>query len=182
MRTVLIVLACIIACSLTAGCSDDASCPNCPTPEVQEQPLAQFVRAESYEDQTGNFYSVRIKIYYTATNDTLAYLLVDGTDSGTTFTFDASDPGFADFAAMATNGIDDRLSVSAMLDPSGGGSGVMGNESNYYQGGLSGDMTPDLAGAQVTSILLHLDRLTIFRQGGTTLFNADFRVVYMGTR
>jgi hypothetical protein len=181
MRIVLIILACVIVCSLTTGCGDE-DCPACPDTVAQEQPLAQFVRAESYENQAGNFYSVRIKIYYTATNDTLAYLLVDGTDSGTTFTFDASDPGFADFAAMATNGADDRLSISAMLDPSGGGSGSSGNESNYYQGGLTGDMTPDLAGTTVTSILLHLDRLTIFRQNNTTRFNADFRVVYMGTR
>ena len=181
MRTVLIVLACIIAVGFTAGCSDD-DCPSCPPPEVEEQPLAQFVRAERYENQAGAFFSVRIKILYSATNDTLAYLLVDGSDSGTTFTFDASDPGFAGFAAMATNGVDDQLSVSAMLDPAGGGSGSFGGESNFLQGGLTGDLTPDLAGTQVTSILLHLDRLTILRQGGTTRFNADFRVVYMGTR
>lgn len=181
MRTVLILLACVIACGLSAGCSDE-DCPVCPAPEDGEYPLAEFVRAESYENQAGNFFNVRIRIHYPDTADTLAYLLVDGTDTGTTFTFDASDPRFAAFAARASDGVDDRLSVSANLDPGGGGSGAFGAESSYLQGGLTGDMAPDLVAAQVTSVLLHLDRLSILRQGGTTRFNADFRVVYMGTR
>ena len=179
MRIVLIVLTCVIACGFAISCSDD-DCLTCPPPQVQEQPLAQFARTEGYENQAGNFFSVRIKIFYTATSDTLADLLVSEADVGSTFTFTATDPRFADFVAMTTNGVDDRLSVSAMLDPAGGGSGSSGNESNYYQGGLTGDMDPDLAGAEITSILLHLDRLVIFRQGGTTRFDADFRVVYMG--
>jgi len=181
MRIVLIVIACVIACGIVAGCSDE-DCPSCPAPVSQEQPLAEFVRADSYENQQGDFYSVRIKIYYLDTADTLANLVVDGTDQGTTFTFDASDRGFADFAAMAANGADDRLSVTTMLDPNGGATGSFGAESNFYQGGLTGDLSPDLAGTTVTSVLLHLDRLSIFRQGGTTRFSADYRVVYMGTR
>ena len=181
MRSLSILLVCVIACSFLAGCSED-DCPACPAPDGQEQALAQINRSESYENQRGNFFNVRIKIYYVDTADTLANFLVDGTDAGTTFTFDANSRGFADFAAMATNGADDRLSFSAMLDPAGGISGSFGSESNYYQGGFTGDLAPDLAGTTVTSILLHLDRLSIFRGDLSTSFVAEYRLVYMGTR
>jgi hypothetical protein len=179
MRTILFLLTCVVACSFATGCSDD-DCLSCPPPQSQEQPLAQFIRVEGYDNDQGSYFNVRIKILYSATSDTLANLVVDQSDQGSTFTLSPADRRFAGVAAMLTNGEDDRLSVSAMLDPGGAGSGATGNESNFLQGGFTGDMTPDLAGAEVTKILLHLDRLTMIRQGGTTSFTVGFRVVFMG--
>ncbi len=64
--------------------------------------------------------------------------------------------------------------------PNGSGGGIGSIESYFLKGGLTGEWDPDLAGAEVTEILFHLDDIYIDNQGDYTDYDIDFRIVFMG--
>ena len=177
MRASVIAFLCIIACGLVMGCGDEDS-PTCPP--APDRPLAQITVAQAFANAPGSLFSVRIRIYYSATSDTLVNLLIDETDAGTTLTITAADPHFNDFVSMITNGVDDNLSASAELGSGVASTGTSGPESHFLRGGLMNDMHPDLSGAHITKIPLHIDEIAIIRQGGTTSFETGYRVVFVG--
>ena len=180
MQRYAIALACIIICGFAIGCSDD-DCPTCP-PTATEQPLAELTESGFAVDAPGIYSSVRVSLLYTTTWDTLFSVVVDNADSKTTLSFTSSDPHFADFVSVLTNGVDDNLSTSAYLHPGGAGFGSTASEYSFLRGGLRRDLFPDLEGVHVTKILLHIDGLAIIPGGGTTSFELAYRVVFMGTR
>ena len=180
MRRYAIAVSCLLACGFAIGCSDD-DCPTCPS-TATEQPLAELTESGFAVDAPGIYSSVRVSLVYTTTWDTLFSVVVDNADSKTTLSFTSSDPHFADFVAMLTNGVDDNLSAAAYLHPGGGGFGRSASESFFLRGGLRRDLSPDLAGVHITKVLLHIDGLGIISGGGKTTFELGYRVVFMGTR
>jgi hypothetical protein len=178
MKQFLVLLACAASLGILSGCSDD-DCTPCSVPPVADQPLAIFSDHGGGSIYAG-FDSVRIVCSYWSTTDTLYDIFIDAPDDGKTFTIDESNnPDFNEAVAILTNGLDDDMHFW-MLWPSGEGSGAPGTESYFLNGGLSREWYPDLAGAEVTKILLHVDYFTIDNQVTFTEYELKYRVVFMG--
>jgi hypothetical protein len=93
-----------------------------------------------------------------------------GTSSvGSTFIADSSDSGFADFVNHLTNGLNEPLRFVVE------GWGLGTNESNI----LPGLYGPDLYGAVIDSINLHINSLS-FTYPASTYFNFDATVTVNG--
>jgi hypothetical protein len=93
----------------------------------------------------------------------------------------STNPDFAEAVARLTNGFDELMMLWTFLYPGGGGGGSGSVESNLLDGGLTNDMYPDLAGAEVTEILIHIDYISIDVEAGPfTNYDCDIRVVFMG--
>jgi hypothetical protein len=72
------------------------------------------------------------------------------------------DPGFAQVAALMTDGVDERIEQGVEA----AGTGTSGeNESTFLAGGVSGTMLPDLHGDIITSVQLNVDTLTFATPG-----------------
>lgn len=168
------------------GCSDD-ECPTCP--EVPVQALAQidFDRrggSSVVTDSAGVVIDV-------GTISVDAQAIVDlwftAADSGRTIRIDASNnPEFAGAIEILTNGGDDRMQLHLFLDPPVG-SGTWGYESDWIDGGTTGDLHPDLAGTEISHVLLHLldvefesPGMDPNQDGVWTDYDIDMRLVIMG--
>ena len=156
----LIVL--LAAFCIIGGCSDD-ECPSCPEPPVDDYPIAQF----SFEFSGGaaeQVESFRCALRYdtnTSTDSIATVILRDG-DTGICRTFDAENsPNFSAFSEMMTNGSDDMIQLIGWRLPSELISGFGGAESSVFMGGLTGDMNPDLAGAQITGVMMTIQAVAI---------------------
>lgn len=178
MKRLLFLIACVTVLGFLCSCSDDDCSPCAPCP-VYEQPLAIFY------DFTGggiwaSYDSVRLVCSYSATTDTLYAVFIDAADDGTTITIDESNnPDFNEAVAILTNGQDDDMHFWSLW-PSGEGSGAPGTESYFLNGGLTNEWYPDLAGAEVTKILLHIDHFEIDNQVTYTEYEVRYRVVFVG--
>lgn len=176
MKRLLVVFACIAALGLLSGCGDDDCSPCAPIPD---QPLAQYS-----EYVGGSIYashdSIRLICSYSATTDTLYDVFIDASDDGTTIEIDGSNnPDFDEAVAILTNGEDEDMHFWVYW-PYSTGSGTPGTESEFLNGGFSHEWYPDLAGAEVTRILLHIDYFSIDNQGTYTEFDLYYSVVFMG--
>lgn len=103
-------------------------------------------------------------------------------DEGTTRFIDVSE---LDPIAVGqlTNGVDDFMWIRTSIPT--GGSGASGtSESNWFDGGLTGDWDPDFSGARITGFYLHFDQVLITNNGieaeKATQYDLDYRVVVMG--
>lgn len=89
-------------------------------------------------------------------------LPISSADEATTIRVDRSNnPSFEDAVALLTNGRDDRIGVArsgALPPPSGGGRSVMESE---WIAGSPGAIPPDFAGAEITHVLVHVDRADV---------------------
>jgi len=178
MKQFLVLFACAIALGVLSSCGDD-DCTPCSVPPVPEQPLAEYLR-DAGGGSSGGYDSVRVTCHYTATDDTLFDIYVDESDEGYTITIDESNnPDFNEAIARLTNGTDESISFWVRM-PTGSGGGVTSSESNFLKGGLTGDYDPDLTGAEVTKILLHMDHILIDNQGTVTDYEIIYRTVFMG--
>ena len=179
MKSVITALLCLIALGLLYGCSED--CDPCSVTPTPVQPLAQIIR-ESGGGGSGAYDTLRLVLVYTAEQDTLYDIIVTESDEGTTFTVDGSNNSdFAEAVARLTNGVDEQMIIWTFTYPGGGGGGMGMPESYFLDGGLTNDMYPDLAGAEVTEILIHIDYISIdVVAGPVTNYDCDIRVVFMG--
>ncbi len=180
MKSVITALLCLIALGLLYGCSED--CDPCSVAPTPVQPLAQIIR-ESAWGWPGSLDTLRLVLVYIAEQDTLYDILVTESDEGTTFTVDGSNnPDFAEAVARLTNGVDEQMGIYTSFYPGGGGeTGMFSPESNFLDGGLTNDMYPDLAGAEITEVLIHIDYISIDVVAGPyTNYDCDIRVVFMG--
>ena len=178
MKQLLVLLTFVAALGLLSGCGDD-DCTPCSVPPIQEQPLAEVTR-DTGGGGSGGFDSLRVTFHYSATTDTLLDIYVKETDEGYTFTIDeTNNPDFTEAISILTNGEDDQMMLWVRF-PSGSGGAIGTAESNFLKGGLTGEWDPDLAGAEVTKILLHLDDIYIDNQGDYTDYDIYFRIVFMG--
>lgn len=178
MKHLLVLFACVVALGFLNSCSDDDCAPCAPCP-VPEQPLAEYLR-DTGGGGSGGYDSLRVTFHYTATTDTLFDLYVDETDEGYTLTIDGTNnPDFTEAIALLTNGVDDYMQLWVRF-PNGSGGGIGSTESYFLRGGLTGDWDPDLAGAEVTTILLHMDDIMIDNQGGYTDYEIEYRIVFIG--
>ena len=175
MRTTLIILACIFTLIIISGCGDD-ECDPC-VPIVPAQPLAQMDLGLGGGTSTG---SDTLWVYFVSSeNDTLFDMLLTLDDDGTTKMIDAAGyPNFADAVLRLSDGVDDMWTFWVRLYPSGGGGGNY--ESNWLDGGLTGEYDPDLYGAEITKALIHLDEVFVDNQGDRTDYNVEARLVIIG--
>jgi len=178
MKQFLFLFACATALGVLGGCSDD-DCSPCSVPSVPDQPLATF--SEHIGGGTyASFDSIRLICSYWTTTDTLYDIFIDASDDGNTITIDENNnPDFNEAVAILTNGLDDDMHFWALW-PNGTGGGSPGTESYFLNGGLSNEWYPDLAGVEVTKILLHVDYFSIDNQGTYTEYDLQYRVVFMG--
>lgn len=179
MKGIIVLSLCLLALGLFCGCSEDCD-PCSPTP-VPEQPLAQIIR-ESGGGSSGSWDTLRLVLLYEAQQDTLYDVLVTEDDDGATITVDSSNnPDFAEAVARLTNGVDEYMTIWTFVYPGMSGGGLGASESNHLDGGLTKDMYPDLAGAEVTKILIHIDYISIdIVAGPMTTYECNIRVVFMG--
>lgn len=176
MKQLLLILACFTVLVFLNSCGEDECSPCAPVPE---QPLAVH-SVDSGIGSSGGFDSVRVLCYYSAFTDTLFDVYVDESDEGYTITINASNnPDFDEAVARLTNGVDDDL-YFYLLFPNGGGGGGSSHESDYLDGGLTGEYDVDLEGAEVTKILLHMDYVSIDNQGSSTSCDIEYQVVFVG--
>ena len=178
MKALLVLIVCAAALGLLYGCGED-DCNPSGVCLVSEQPLAEFTHGVDASTESG-YDSVRIVIIcYSAYPDTLVDMYIDESDEGSTVTIDAgSNPDFNNAAATLTNGINDLIYVLAIYKPSGTFTGI--SESDLLKGGLTGEYLPDLAGTELTKVLVHLDNIYIYDGGTTWYYDIDFRVVIFG--
>jgi hypothetical protein len=181
MKSTITALLFLIALGLLYGCSED--CDPCSVAPTQVQPLAQIIR-ESSSGSSGSYDTLRLILEYTAEQCTLYEILVTESNEGSTFTIDvdgSNNPDLAEAVARLTNGVDEQMMIWTLTYPGGGGVGMGTAESRFLDGGLTNDMYPDLAGAEVTKILIHIDYISIYVVAGpVTNFDCDIRVVFMG--
>jgi hypothetical protein len=174
----LIVTACIFALSVLTGCSGD-ECDPC-APVVTVQPLAQLNMSMG-GSATALTDTLRIT-FSSSINDTLFDMLVTNDDDGTVRTIDAGVyPNFDDAAVKLSDGVNDMWTFWARFYPEGGGGGGAGNyESNWIDGGLTGEYDPDLYDAEITKLVIHLDEVVIDHLGSSTIYDLRVRLVIMG--
>jgi hypothetical protein len=175
MRAFLAVVALFSALVLVSGCCDD----NPVVPVLALQPLAQLDAGTGGGTSMG---SDTLWVFFVSSDDdTLFDLLVTQDDDGTvkSITPDIY-PGLIDAAATLTNGVDDGWTFWVRVHPAGGGAGTGMPESVWIEGGLTGGYEPDLEGAEVTSVILHLDYVFVDNQEIWTDFGVDARIVIMG--
>ena len=177
MRTFLLMVACVTAIALVAGCSDEECDPSAPVLAVQ--PLVQLDASTGGGSSIGTD-TLRV-LFVSSNDDTLFDLLVTDDDDGTmrSVTPDIY-PEFTNAAATLTDGVDDGWTFWGLLHPGGGGSGIGRAESVWIDGGLTGIYDPDLHGAEVTSVIVHLDYVFVDNQGSWTDYSIEARVVIMG--
>jgi hypothetical protein len=152
------------------------------TPPV-ERPLAQI---------TAEIASVRlfevipdsliISLRYYMSGDRVVYVPIDETDAGSTFEIDSgNNPDWDEAISYLTNGSNDDMALYLIMMPWSMGPGLNSTESEFLKGGLTGDMLPDLSGAEITRILLIIDDVEInIMPGPETEFSASFRITVMG--
>jgi hypothetical protein len=177
MRTFLAVVALVMASALASGCGDDECNPIAPVLAVQ--PLAQLDAGVGGGSSMG---SDTLWVFFVSSNDdTLFDLLVTQDDDGTvkSITPDLY-PELTNAAATLTDGVDDGWTFWVRLHPAGGGAGIGRSESAWIEGGLTGGFEPDLEGAEVTSVIRHLDYVFVDNQETWTDFGVDVRIVIMG--
>ncbi len=157
MKRYVMAIVLLAAFCILSGCGND-ECPTCPEP-----PIAQFSfvfsggTAEQIE-------SLRCALGYETHTyaDTIATVILQDGDMGIRRTFDAENsPNFVAFSEMMTNGIDDTMRLTAWRLPGGLPMSVGSSESVLFMGGLTGDMNPDLAGAQITKVMMTIRMVII---------------------
>lgn len=105
-------------------------------------------------------------------------------DAGSTFIISASDPDFAAFEQIITNGVNDGFGYFVDNLPDVGGQGVGGPESNFFGPGTHdfgpGNFTsigqlsgPDFAGYDITQVVLTINTFNL--SSGTGSYGMDFR-------
>ncbi len=177
MRPSLVLIACVFVLGFVAGCGDDECDPYVPV--VSEEPLAQI----SITGGGGAAYltdTLRIN-FVSSSYDTLFNLLITAADEGTARMIDAATyPAFADAAARLADGVNDQWTFWVRLYPSSSGGGWGTSETNWIDGGLTGEYVPDLLGAEITKARLILDRVDIVADAGYTNYDIEARIVIIG--
>ena len=162
MKRYVMAIVLLAAFCILSGCGND-ECPTCPEPPAADYPIAQFSfvfsggTAEQIE-------SLRCALGYETYTyaDTIATVILQNGDMGIRRTFDAENsPNFVAFSEMMTNGIDDTMRLTAWRLPGGLPMSVGSSESVLFMGGLTGDMNPDLAGAQITKVMMTIRMVII---------------------
>jgi len=109
-------------------------------------------------------------------------LIITPADVGTTFTINAAtDPDFAAFQQIVTNGTSDFFGYSMDDLPNGGGSGTGWDEANLFAAGTHsfgpGSFTsigtlsgPDFAGYNISGVTIRIDSFDLTSGGG---FHSD---------
>jgi len=178
MRIALALFACATALVFTAGCSDD-TCSPC-APVVTDQPLAEF--SFGMGGDVPAVPSDTLGISFVSPNaETLFSVRVTPADQGTARMVNAGVyPKFRAAAARLSDGVDDMWSawVHTLPGDYGGGSGT--TESRWLKGGLSGEYTPDLHGAEITMIWIVPREVTVAHAGDRTSYTIDVLVIIMG--
>jgi hypothetical protein len=153
----------VILIVLLTGCSND----DCgPTSVVTPHPLAQMILEFSAGTNTASdSMNLSLSVGSSPLEQTIFDVRVTNTDESSRFTVSgASNPDFAAVAAVLTNGSDDQMRMGVSVV--GGDNGYLTtNESTWLNGGLTGDYDPDLMGAEITSIIVHLDLIEIDSPG-----------------
>lgn len=87
---------------------------------------------------------------------------ISSADQGTTTRVDrTNNPSFEAAVALLTNGTDDRIGLSRSgVSPPPGGGGESTMESAWIAGS-PGAIPPDFAGAEITHVLVHVDRADV---------------------
>lgn len=89
-------------------------------------------------------------------------LMITTADVGNTFDATAAnDPGFSQAAQRITDGLNERVKVMLTEDQVNGVSEKRGWYENSFFGHLSSQLPPDLLGAQVNRVSLHIDQFVI---------------------
>lgn len=180
-----LALAC---CFLLAflGCGDDDD----PTAPATPVPLAQIMlRASGGGAVQAATMFVSLKVGPTGEEFAMFDRSFNNAEADTTLRFDASNtPAFDDAVATLTNGTDDRIQFARQF-PGGGGGSNSNFESRFLDGGLLGDLEPDLAGTTIEYALLHVDVFELdtpgSNPGGTgnwTDYVMEMRLVLVGRR
>ncbi|MBA2304209.1 MAG: PEP-CTERM sorting domain-containing protein [Acidobacteria bacterium] len=95
---------------------------------------------------------------------------------GSTYSVDAvSDPNFLTLASILTNGEDDLMRLTILVDPGGTGRHQQVRESEFFAGLLPPGYGPDLVGYQVSRINLTVGRLGVTRN---PVFGQDIDLAY----
>jgi hypothetical protein len=162
MKRYVMVIVLLAGFCILGGCGND-ECTTCPELPVADYPIARFSFAYSggTAEQTE---SIRCALGYETSMfpDTIATVILRDGDVGIRRTFDAENsPNFVAFSDTMINGINDRMRLTVWRYP-GGLTMSLGNfESALFMGGLTGDMNPDLAGAQITRVMMTIRTVTI---------------------
>ncbi len=176
MKRLLFVCVCFAALGIMSSCGDDDCSPCAPHPV---QPLAEYLRIAG-GGGSGSYDSLRVTCHYSTTTDTLFDLWVDESDEDYMFTIDASNnPDFDGAIARLTNGTDESI-IWWVRFPNGSGGGNGGLESSFLEGGFSGDLYPDLHGAEVTEIRVYIEEIWINVDISFTEYGLTYRAVFMG--
>ena len=165
----------------TFGCSGDDKIINA---TVSPQALVQV----SLETMAGAAIVVdSMDISFSLGGENVFSFRVANADQGRTITVsESNNPDFSAAVIFLTDGNDDSADFGTLFP--GGGGGMSSNaESVWFKGGITGTYDPDLAGTNVTHVLIHLDVVNIQSPGsdpnGNGIWtNYDFRIrmVIMG--
>lgn len=178
MRTSLLFVACVFALSVLAGCGED-DCAPC-DPCVSEQPLAQMDLGIG--GGTTQEVDATLRIYFfTSSGDTLFDMEITAADDGTVRMVDADVyPNFAAAAGRLSDGVDDMWTIYVTYIAGGLAGGGGNYETDWLNGGFTGEYDPDLQGARITKIYLYLDEVEILQSAGDTDWNLEARVIVFG--
>lgn len=154
-----ILILILVLSSVLIGCGDDDPAAPPEAPRALAQLHMQDGGGSAIRAGTMTVaFSMGVDTYDEAT---LYEFSVSNDDQDSTVVIDAQNsPGFADVVAILTNGTDDFTRTSQEL-PGGGGGSRGRQESNLILGGVTGEYEPDLAGAEITHALLHMDVVSL---------------------
>ena len=141
-----------------AGCGDDED------PFVPEPPVAEILGIMGFDERSGgatlsDSLVVSITVGPFTPEPALLFKLGSVNDlSSIVITVDAStNPEFAEAVSLLTNGVDDYLAFRMERLPGGSGSERDLMESTGFQGGFTGNFTPDFKGARITHVVVAID-------------------------
>lgn len=176
MRALVSCIVTVLLVSMLSGCEGEDCTPCGPSPE---QALAQFRKEFEFGSQ-GTADSVFVHLMY-MTRATVLELNLQPEDEDSVFTIDAvNNPDFDLAAAIMTDGVDDLMEFWVFARPADFGTGIQRYESEFFEGGFTGDLSPDLTGAEITRIFLNVDRLRIENYTGYSMCELQLRVTIMG--
>jgi hypothetical protein len=183
MRNCLILLSIVLIIASLSGCSDD-DCTPCSPPSNTETQLAVLTFGTRGGSQQIFDYMI-LSVYYAGGQITLPEVALTGGGEGYTVVFDTSTAGVTSFFDSLTNGTDEVL-VQKFYGPSG--TGTYGRyESEWIEGGSTGEFYPDLIGAEISRAVVHLDNVVIVSPGSDpngdgiwTDYNITVRLEFLG--
>lgn len=174
----------IIVLAFLAGCGDDDS----PTAPDAPQPLAYFEVAAGVGGRVvTDAATLSLFVGPDGADFAIFDVTLSGDDAGTTMSLGPDgNSDFDEAVALLTNGVNDEVALWRTLV--GGGAAITGSfETDAFSGGALDGQEPDFVGAEITSISLELDSVSIQSPGndpnGDGLWTDAFfegRIVVMG--